>query len=89
MHQYLFKSFNCWVVGSDERQNPLFGLFFCVRGDCPEAKLTSDRQLSMIVFGSLVLSGLVEIHKLLSVSLPHLEWSHFLHWDVVWGEVCV
>lgn len=51
----------------------LFLAYSFVRGDCPEAKLTSDRQLSMIVFGSHVLSGLVEIHKLLSVSLPHLE----------------
>lgn len=72
-HQYLFKIFNCRVVGSDIRQNVLFGLFFCVGGDCPEAKLTFDTHLSMVVFGSLVLSGLVEIHKLLTVSLPHLE----------------
>ena len=41
---------NCWVVRS-KRQNPLVNLFFCVKADGLEAKLTSESDLSMVVFG--------------------------------------
>lgn len=34
-----------------KRQNPLVNLFFCVKADGPEAKLTSESDLSIIVFG--------------------------------------
>ena len=53
-HQYLFKIFNCRMVRRDKRKQPrsrdLF-FFFCASADCLEAKVTPDRDRSMMFSG--------------------------------------